>query len=115
MVNSPGIFHPRFSWHESSAARNDEYVNRQGLTPSSFTSGIVADEQGLKFTDDLLGGLRASWPSDPELPVERPVLERLADVLGLDAFRAREVGDHAGDFQDAVVGAGAGLEALRRF
>jgi hypothetical protein len=35
VVNSPGIFDPRFSWHGSSEAGNASNVNRQGLTPSS--------------------------------------------------------------------------------
>ncbi|MCX6969347.1 MAG: hypothetical protein NTV93_04225, partial [Verrucomicrobia bacterium] len=37
VVNSPGIFDPRFSWHgstEAGNASNVSNVNRQGLTPS---------------------------------------------------------------------------------
>ncbi len=41
-------------------------------------------------------------------------MDRLADVFGLDAFHPYEVGDRAGDLEDAVVGAGAELEVLHR-
>ena len=34
VVNSPSIFHSRFSWHRSRSAENAMNVNRQGLTPS---------------------------------------------------------------------------------
>jgi hypothetical protein len=39
------------------------------------------------------------------LPIQRAVLNGFADVIGCDGFHAGEVGDGAGDFQDAVVGA----------
>ncbi len=39
--------------------------------------------------------------SAPYLPIQRPVLDRLAQVLGGDFFGAGEVGDGAGDLEDA--------------
>ena len=60
-----------------------------------------------KVRSPFLTGLFGSDSVNSMLPVQRPVLDRLADVFGLDAFRAREVGDRAGDFEDADAGAGA--------
>ena len=39
----------------------------------------------------------------PIIPVERPVLHRLGDVLGLDLLAAGEARNGARDFQDPVV------------
>jgi hypothetical protein len=51
VVNSPGIFDPRFSWHGSSAAENANNVNRQGLTPmfgsSAAENANNVNRQGL--------------------------------------------------------------------
>jgi hypothetical protein len=44
--------------------------------------------------------------SPPQIPIQSAVLDRLGEVLGADRGRFREIGDRAGDFQDAVVGAG---------
>ena len=61
----------------------------------------------------MAGHQRACPPfSDPEPAVEGPVLDGLADMVGGDAFAGGEVGDGAGDFEDAVVGAGAEVEVL---
>jgi hypothetical protein len=43
----------------------------------------------------------------PQLAVEGAEADGFADVIGGDAVGAFEVGDGAGDFQDAIVGAGA--------
>jgi len=43
------------------------------------------------------------------IPVKRAVLDVLQQVRLLDAVAAREVGDGAGDFQDAVVPLRVGL------
>ena len=48
--------------------------------------------------------------STPHLPVQRAVLDRFAEVGGIDFLRAGEVGDGARDLEDAVVGAGAEVE-----
>src|ERR1700683_2322206 len=42
----------------------------------------------------------------PIRAIQRAILNRLGDMLGLDVRRVFDVGDSAGDFQDAVVGAG---------
>ena len=52
--------------------------------------------------------------SNPKLPVEGPVLDGLGDVLGLDAGGAGQIGDGAGDLQDAVVGPGAEMQFADR-
>ena len=54
---------------------------------------------------------RAKLPR-PALAVERAVLNSLGQMLNLNFVGARQVGDGAGHFQDAVVGAGAEAEAL---
>jgi len=38
VVNSPSIFHSRFSWHRGGSSENAMNVNRQGLTPHPLTS-----------------------------------------------------------------------------
>src|ERR1700730_9730277 len=43
--------------------------------------------------------------------VQGAVLDGFAEVAGLDIFVGVEVGDGAGDFEDAVVGAGGKTEA----
>jgi hypothetical protein len=48
-----------------------------------------------------------SCESDPESAIEGAVLDGFADVFGGDGVGGGEVGDGAGDFQDAVVSAGA--------
>jgi len=45
--------------------------------------------------------------SRPQLAVEGAVLNGFGDVVAGDFFGAGQVGDGAGDFQDAVVGARA--------
>ena len=44
-------------------------------------------------------------PSNPIIPIERTIVDRLADVSGLDVRACGEIGDRAGDFQNAVVSA----------
>jgi len=44
---------------------------------------------------------------DPKRSVEGSILDGFADVFGGDRVGFGEVGDGAGDFEDAVVGAGA--------
>ena len=43
----------------------------------------------------------------PVSAVERAVLDGFGDVFGFDVGGVFDIGDGAGDFQDAVVGAGA--------
>ncbi len=45
--------------------------------------------------------------SRPQLPVQRPVLNRLGNVVAGNLVGAGQVGNRAAHFQDAVVGAGA--------
>src|SRR4051812_39105295 len=49
-------------------------------------------------------------PSDPQRSVKSTILNGFADVFGRDGVGFREVGDGAGDFQNAVVGAGAQIQ-----
>ncbi len=46
----------------------------------------------------------------PEVSIEGAVLDCFAYVVGEDVFGFGEVGDGAGDFEDAVVGPGAEVE-----
>lgn len=50
----------------------------------------------------------------PEIAVQSAVLDGFADVVGLDGFGTVEIGDGAGDFQDAVIGAGAEIQLGHR-
>ena len=50
---------------------------------------------------------------DLHLP-SRPILQRFREVVGLDGVAAVEVGDGAGELEDAVKGAGAELELRHR-
>ena len=54
----------------------------------------------------IVGG----W-SAPIAPVEAAVLDGFGDVFGGNSSGAGEVGDGAGDLEDAVVGAGAEAQA----
>src|SRR5579885_70092 len=67
-------------------------------TPHAKTSG----HEGITFWQKSLC---------PVVPVERPILDGLRDVRGGDGFGAIEVGDRAGDLENAVVGAGGEAEA----
>ena len=46
--------------------------------------------------------------------VEAAVLDGFEEVRGLDFFGAREIGDRAGDFENAIVGARGEAELLHR-
>ena len=50
----------------------------------------------------------------PQIAIQRPVLNGLVEVGGFDGIGSLQVGDGAGDLQDAVVGAGAKSEFLHR-
>src|SRR5262249_4084398 len=56
------------------------------------------------MTDCLLATCCCSCPVSP---IQRPVLDRLSDVLAFDLLGCVKVGDGAGQFQDAIMGAGA--------
>lgn len=51
----------------------------------------------------------------PIVAVERTVVDGFADVCGIDVFTSGKIGDGAGDFQDAVVGACGKALAVHRF
>lgn len=54
-------------------------------------------------------------PSLPPLPVQRSVLNRFGHVGGIDRLFPGQVGDGAGQFEDAVMGTGGeaqGVEGL---
>lgn len=52
--------------------------------------------------------------SGPQSSIQRAVLNCLTDVTGFDPLAAAEISDRAGDFEDAVVGAGAQVQILHR-
>ena len=45
-------------------------------------------------------------------PLPRPILQCLGEVRCFDVVCAGEIGDGAGEFEDAVVGAGGALQLL---
>ena len=49
-------------------------------------------------------------PSREQRPVQGAVFDSFEDVVGGDVIQRGEVGQGAGDFEDAVVGAGAEVE-----
>jgi hypothetical protein len=51
--------------------------------------------------------LRIRENSDPQCAIETAVLNGFADVFGSDGFAGIEVGDGAGNFENAIVGPGA--------
>src|SRR6266487_5366833 len=56
----------------------------------------------------LCSAAKLRWPaSPPNLPVQRAELDGFGDVVGGEAFGGGQVGDGAGDLEDAIVGAGA--------
>ena len=50
----------------------------------------------------------------PQLPIERTILNGLADMLRHESFGCRQACDGASPFQDPVVGAGAELQFVHR-
>ena len=56
--------------------------------------------------------LSAGGLFSPAVAVEGTVVDSFAEVGDIDTFIAGEVGDGAGNFQDAVVGAGRQTEAI---
>src|SRR3989441_13358208 len=60
--------------------------------------------------------LGAGWAArlPQPAPVQAAVLNRLAHVFGLEAGRAVQVGDRAGDLENAVIGAGRQAEPRDR-
>ena len=64
----------------------------------------------LRERPKFLGRFRLSVT--PVFPVQASVLDGLGDVLGADVALVVEVGDRAGQFEDAVVGPGGQTESL---
>ena len=54
-------------------------------------------------------------PPPPIVPVQIPEINRLAQMPDFDVRAAVEVGDGAGDLQDAVVGAGGSNIIVQTF
>lgn len=92
---------------------------------------IVSDEEGEhdglddEGRDEISpGGAEAGGPGafargheggglgEAELAVEGAVLDRFEDVVGAELVLSGEVGDGAGDLEDAIVGAGGEIELL---
>ena len=80
----------------------------QTCQDDKFFSNVIGTE-GAK-----LAGLEPHAPFSGRLGQERPVqgvvLDGFEDVVGGDVIQRGEVGQGAGDFEDAVVGAGAEVE-----
>ena len=62
-----------------------------------------------------MGYTSSSYPPlCPVASVEASIADGLGDVVGLDVRGVVEVGDGAGDFQDAAIGTGGELQAIHR-
>lgn len=75
---------------------------------SALPSRLMVEEE--PFTEGFF-----VFPSLPPLPIQGSVLDRFGDVAGVDLLFSRQVGDGAGQLEDAVVGAGGetqGVEGL---
>src|SRR5260370_32077225 len=56
--------------------------------------------------------LKSLDPLSPEPPIQRPVLDRFRDVLGLNSLRPLQIGNRTRDFEDTVVRRGGGPAEL---
>ena len=83
------------------------------ILPSRAAPDLGDRREGKRVSPGMLNQSRfaryASY-SRPNLPVERAVLNRLRNVVAREVLGAGQVGNGAGDFQDAVVGAGAQVQ-----
>ncbi len=108
--NEVPLFHPRKQkWEEHFAWSRDFSTVRGQATVERLKMNArrQVEARPLWVETGTCRESRAAFFLSPEISIERAVLDRLADVRGGDFFFAREIGDRAGDFQDAIVSAGA--------
>ena len=77
------------------------FYRRDGLTTTS-RNGRSRSESEVRS--------KAGAQLHPKIPVQRPVLNRLKEVLLFQIRFAVEIGEGSGDLEDAVVGAGGKVE-----
>ena len=75
--------------------------------PPPFSKSTESSKSCLLFRIGKRQLTRTAWRSDPHRPIEAPVLDCFADVLGRDRVRVGQVCNGARHFQDAIVGARA--------
>ncbi len=88
------IHKPRTGVHELFAKPNGRIVNERGRLKTARLPVAAAGSQF--FSCELR--------STPEPPIQRAILNRLADVAGRDLFAACEIGDRSSHFENPVVG-----------
>src|SRR5213593_4757274 len=110
-------FAARRNWSASSAKLNlcscrplsstHHNANASGRSRAQRSTTSAAK---LKYCGGTTTLHSSTAPLDPQLAVERAVLDRFGYVLRLDALRTVEIGNRARDLEDAVVGAGAQVQ-----
>src|ERR1700674_5452798 len=91
----------------SSSKNSSAVISRVGTLAMGDLSSRKQSNSNARVSHGALLSLSAREPA-----VERPVLNRLGDVGGAEVGGALEVGQGAGDLEDAVEGAGGEAEAL---
>src|SRR3989441_11055665 len=98
----PAVWVPTQPVRNSLLSRHKRAARRRALR-------FIASE----LRSNMLGAGWAARLPQPA-PVQAAVLNRLAHVFGLEAGRAVQVGDRAGDLENAVIGAGRQAEPRDR-
>src|SRR2546426_12824297 len=98
----PAVCVPTQPVRNSLLSRHERAARRRALR-------FIASE----LRSNMLGAGWAARLPQPA-PVQTAVLNRLAHVFGLEAGRAVQVGDRAGDLENAVIGAGRQAEPRDR-
>ena len=68
--------------------------------------------RSLRFVANARTRLYSLAPHRHVPPVQRPILDRLHHVRHADLLRGVDIGDGAGEFENAVVGAGGEVELV---
>lgn len=81
-------------------------LSRQARPPRTKRSFHFRSSAYPKGLADPGTAARKLQPSDPQSPIEGTILDGFAHVFGSNCVGRSQVGDGAGHFEDAVVGAG---------
>ena len=77
---------------------------------SPILHGLMTEEINYSYDGGLYAELIRNRALRPDLSVERTVLNRFRDVVAGNPFRTGQIGNCAGNFQDAVISAGAEVQ-----
>lgn len=97
-IGSPSLCLPASRHASDIRVHSHAYDRSAGMPQAPFSQ--------LRFPD------RVRAPSLEQIPVQRAVLDRFEDVVRGDRGGAFEVGEGAGDLEDAVVGAAREVEGF---